>query len=279
MEKVTVESTSDYWRIWFYLLEARGLDVQLVNARDVKNVPRQAEDGQAGRGVAGQAHREGTAAALVRAAQARAVRCVTTPARNTHLTQDRTRCWNRLEKLLEDALIKVSSVASTLDTLSTREMIEALIRGERDPWVLAGLARGRMRSKRAELVEALTGQFEDHHAELARILMDQIDTLTREIDKLTIRVEELIDAIAAAPPPRSTPALRRRRPTPGGEPTTDPATRPLPAVLRLAEIPGLSLTAAQMILAEVGWDMTRFPTAGTWSRGPSCVPAPSSPDR
>jgi hypothetical protein len=78
------------------------------------------------------------------------------------LTRDRTRHWQRLEKLLEDALIKVSSVASTMITLSTRDMIEALIAGERDPYRLAELARGKMKAKRSELITALDGRFDDH---------------------------------------------------------------------------------------------------------------------
>src|SRR5215469_9401516 len=81
----------------------------------------------------------------------------------THLTQDRTRCWQRLEKLLEDALIKVSSVASKLTTISVRDMIEALIAGERDPEKLAGLARGQMKAKHAALARALAGMFGEHH--------------------------------------------------------------------------------------------------------------------
>ena len=89
-------------------------------------------------------------------------------------------------------------MASTLDTLSVRDMIEALIAGERDPEVLAGLARGKMKAKHAALIEALTGRFDDHHAELARMLLDQIDTLTAQIDQLTTRIEELIAAIPAA---------------------------------------------------------------------------------
>ncbi len=90
-----------------------------------------------------------------------------------------------IEKLLEDALIKVSSVASTLDTLSVRDMLTALIAGERDPHRLAGLARGKMKPKQAALVEALTGRFDDHHAELAQMLLDQIDALDAEIGRLT----------------------------------------------------------------------------------------------
>jgi transposase len=138
------------------------------------------------------------------------------------------RHWQRLEKLLEDSLIKVSAVASTMDTLSVRDMIEALIAGERDPEVLAGLARGRMKAKRAALIEALTGRFDDHHAELARMLLDQIDQLTTQIGKLTTRIGELIAAIPAAqgstPMVPLAPALALAR--------TQPGLMPLPAWTR-----------------------------------------------
>src|SRR6185312_12065820 len=108
------------------------------------------------------------------------------------LTRDRTRYWQRLEKLLEDALIKISSVASTLVTLSTRDMIEALIAGERDPYRLAELARGKMKAKRSQLITALDGRFDEHHGELARMLLGQIDALDTQIDTLSARIEELI---------------------------------------------------------------------------------------
>src|SRR5690606_27517149 len=101
-----------------------------------------------------------------------------------------------LEKLLEDALIKVSSVASKLDTRSTRDMIEALIAGQRDPQTLAGLARGQLKVKHAALVEALTGRFEEHHGDLARILLDQIDNLTRQIDALTARIAQQLSVVS-----------------------------------------------------------------------------------
>jgi transposase len=90
----------------------------------------------------------------------------------TDLTRERARHYSRLEKLLEGALIKVSAVASKLDTKSVRDMLEALIGGERDPRVRASLAHGRMRAKRDRLVQALTGKFDGHHAELARMLLD-----------------------------------------------------------------------------------------------------------
>jgi hypothetical protein len=88
-----------------------------------------------------------------------------------------------------EALVKVSSVASTLDTLSTRDMIEALIAGQRDPYRLAELARGKMKAKRSELIAALDGRFDDHHGELARVLLGQIDALTAQIDTLSVRIE------------------------------------------------------------------------------------------
>ncbi len=171
-------------------------------------------------------------------------------------TREATRHWQRLEKLLEDALIKISSVACKLDTLSTRDMIEALIRGERDPHVLAELARGRMRSKRAALLQALTGQFDDHHAELARMLLDQIDALNDQINTLTTRIEAVIAAIPAAR------AADSDRDDPDGTDTGHATSRAqLAAIDRLDEIPGISRLTAQVILAEVGLDMTKFPTA------------------
>jgi len=248
VQKVTVESTADYWRIWFYLLEARGLQVQLVNARDVKNVPgRPKTDKLDAVWLAKLTEKGMLRPSFVPPAPVRVLRDYTRL--RVDLTRERSRFWQRLEKLLEDSLIKVSSVASSLDLISTRDMLEALIGGQRDPHALAGLARGRMRTKHAELIEALTGAFDDHHGELARIMLDQIDGLTREIEQLTTRIDELIAAIPAAGIPGH-----------DGDDTGNRAARALPAVQRLAEIPGIGQSGAQAILAEVGLDMTRFPT-------------------
>ncbi len=261
IEKVTVESTSDYWRSWFYLLQAAGLGVQLVNARDVKNVPgRPKTDKLDAVWLAKLTERGMLRPSFVPPAEIRQLRDYTRL--RTDLTQERARHWQRLEKLLEDALIKVSSVASKLDTLSVRAMVEALIVGERDPGVLAGLARGRMKAKHAALVEALTGQFDDHHAELARMLLDQIDTLSTQIGTLTARIQELIVAIPAA-----------QRVSADG--TTGPGAGTglgaavLPAIQRLDAVPGVGRHTAQVLLAEVGLDMGVFPTPGqlvSWAR-------------
>src|SRR3954463_4974157 len=139
VEKVTVESTADYWRIWYYLLEAAGLDVQLVNARDVKNVPgRPKTDKLDAVWLAKLTEKGMLRPSFVPPAPIRVLRDYTRM--RVDLTRDRTRNWQRLEKLLEDALIKVTSVASKLQTLSTRDMVEALIAGQRDPQALADLA-------------------------------------------------------------------------------------------------------------------------------------------
>jgi transposase len=106
------------------------------------------------------------------------------------LTADRCRQVQRLEKLLEDALIKISSVASAMMGVSGRAMIEALIAAERDPRVLADLAKGRLRVKHAALIDALTGRFDDHQAELAALLLEQIDALSAQIEHLDARIEQ-----------------------------------------------------------------------------------------
>jgi transposase len=261
IEKVTLESTSDYWRIWFYLLEAAGLEVQLVNARDVKNAPgRPKTDKLDAVWLAKLTERGMLRPSFVPPAEIRRLRDYTRL--RTDLTRERTRYWQRLEKLLEDSLIKVSAVASSLDTMSVRDMLEALIAGERDPQVLAGLARGRMKAKHAALAQALTGRFGDHHAELTRMLLDQIDALNTQITKLTTRIGELIAAIPAA---QGIDADGSTGPSAG----TGPGAAVLPAAARLDEITGIGPDAAQTVIAEIGLDMTRFPTAAhlvSWAK-------------
>ncbi|WP_019732178.1 IS110 family transposase [Mycobacterium avium] len=260
IEKVTVESTSDYWRIWYYLLEAAGLDVQLVNARDVKNVPgRPKTDKLDAVWLAKLTEKGLLRPSFVPPAPIRELRDYTRL--RIDMTRERSRYWQRIEKLLEDALIKVSSVASTLDTLSVRDMLKALIAGERDPRRLAGLARGKMRPKQAALVEALTGRFDDHHAELAQMLLDQIDALDAKIGRLTTRIDQLLAAMEPEP-------------VNGGDATggANPASRKageLTTIDRLDEIPGVGPVNAQIILAEIGLDVSRFPTAGhlvSWAK-------------
>jgi len=261
IERVVVESTSDYWRPFFYLLEARGVRVWLVNARDVKNVPgRPKTDKLDAIWLAKLNERGMLRPSFVPPVQIRHLRDYTRL--RLDLTTERSRHAQRLEKLLEDALIKISTVATDIMGVSGRAMIEALIAGQRDPHALADLAKGRMRVKHDALVQALTGQFDHHHGELAQILLDQVDALSAQIDHLTARIDELIAAIPAA---QGVDADGTTGPHAG----TGPDAAVLPAIARLDEVPGIGARAAQIIIAEIGLDMNQFPTAGhlaSWAK-------------
>jgi transposase len=253
IEMVTLESTSDYWRIWFFVLEAAGLAVQLVNAAQARNLPgRPKTDKLDAMWLARLTETGLLRASFVPPAAIRALRDYTRA--RTRLVQERTRCFQRLEKLLEGALIKLSSVASKLTTESAKDMIKAMIAGERDPEALAALARTRMKAKHDDLVEALAGLFDDHHGELAQILLDQAAFCDTRIAQLTARIAA---AVAAMPAAWGVDADGTTGPDAG----TGPGAAALPAVQRLAQIPGVSPGLACSIIAETGLDMTRFPTA------------------
>ncbi|MDQ6796487.1 MAG: IS110 family transposase [Actinomycetota bacterium] len=256
VERVVLESTSDYWRPFFYLLEAAGLAVWLVNARDVKQVTgRPKTDKLDAVWLAKLTERGMLRPSFVPPREIRALRDYTRL--RSELVEERSRHKQRLEKLLEDALIKLSSVATDLLGVSARAMIEALIAGERDPLVLADLARGKLHAKRAALIEALTGRFDDHHGDLARLLLDQIDACTDKVDRLTTRIEQLVAELPKPSPPTD----REPRPTASDVPVEhDPHPHRLTTVQRLDEVPGIAERAAQIIIAEVGLDMAQFPT-------------------
>ncbi len=253
VQKVTLESTSDYWRIWFYVLEDAGLSVQLVNASQARNLPgRPKTDTLDAVWLARLTETGLLRPSFVPPAQIRELRGCTRA--RTRLTGDKTRCWARLEKLLEDALIKVSAVASTLTTVSVQDMIRAMIAGQRDPQVLAGLARGRMKAKHDALAQALDGMFTGHHAELAQLLLDQIAFLGRQIARLDILISEQLASIRAAWGIDAGGAAG-----PGAGTGSDAIA--LPVTARLDEVPGISADLAVSIISETGLDMTRFPTA------------------
>jgi transposase len=241
------------WRIWFYVLEATGLAVQLVSAAQAKSLPGRPKTGKLDAMWLARLTEMG----LLRASfvPPRAIRDLRDYTRaRTRLIRERTRCWQRLEKLLEGALIKLSSAASKLTTLWAQDMIKAMIAGQRNPEVLAGLARRTMKAKHDDLVQALDGMFDDHHGELAALLLDQIAALDAKIAQLGARAAELAAAIPAT---WGIDADGTTGPGAG----TGPDAPVLNAVARLAEIPGLSPDLARTIIAETGLDMTRFPDA------------------
>jgi transposase len=170
------------------------------------------------------------------------------------LVKDRSREWQRLEKLLEGALVKLSSVVHSMaKTKTARGILEAIVAGERDPKVLAALTHGNVKGGRAAVEKALEGMLlGDHHPVLIRLHLDHITLL----DRLTAAVEDEIEAaVDAIPAARGITADGVRSADPG------PGAAVLPAAERLAEIPGVSLKLARAIIAETGLDMTRFPTA------------------
>jgi len=244
IEIVTLESTSDYWRIWFFVLEACGLAVQLVSAAQAKRLPgRPKTDKLDAMWLARLTEWGMLRASFVPPKAIRDLRDYTRA--RTRLIHERSRCWQRLEKLLEGALVKLSSVASKLTTLSAQDMIRAMIAGQRDPEVLAGLARRSMKSKHDDLVEALDGMFDDHHGELAQLLLDQIASLDAKIAQLGARAAELTAAMTEGwgiDPDGTT----------GPGAGASPDSPVLNAVARLAEIPGLSPDLARAIIAESG---------------------------
>jgi transposase len=225
---VVMEATSDYWKPFFYILEET-LPVILVNAKAARNIPGRKTDVSDAAWLAQLGAHGLLRASFVPPEPIRELRDLTRA--RSIATRDRTREIQRLEKFLEGSGIKLSSVVSELTGVSSRAMLEALINGERDPEVLAGLARGTLRSKTPALVDALTGRFKEHHAFMARLHLDQIDAQSRIIDALTRRIEEAMTPFRAA--------------------------REF-----LATIPGVSLKVADVIIAETGADMSRFETPG-----------------
>ena len=254
VELVVMESTSDYWRIWYYLLESLGLAVQLVNpshARQLAGRPK--TDRLDCQWIARLAEMGLLRPSFVPPPEIRALRDLTRA--RLQLVRDRTREWQRLEKLLEGALVKLSSVVSSLAAVkSARVILEAIADGERDPRALAALAHGGVKGGRAAVEAALEGmRLGSHHPMLIRLHLDRITDLDRKAARLE---DEIRDALAEIPGAWGV--------TAGGEPSPDPGpgAAALAAAQRLAEIPGVTPELAAMIIAETGLDMTVFPTAG-----------------
>lgn len=241
IERVVMEATSDYWRAPFYLFEAHGLDPWLVNAKDVRHLPgRPKTDVLDAVWLCKVAERQMLRPSFVPPAPIRRLRDLTRY--RVDLIEARGAEKNRVEKLLEDACIKLSVVASDIFGVSGRAMMDALLAGERDPVKLADMARSRMRPKIKMLQEAFAGlhvgTFDEHHRFLLTRMLERIDRTDADIADLDAQIEAMI--------------------APFGD-----------DVARLDEIPGIGPTAAAIILAEIGLDLSRFPTAGhlaSWAK-------------
>jgi transposase len=225
---VAMESTGVFWRPVFNILESQ-CTVILVNAQHIKAVPGRKTDVRDCEWIAQLLEHGLLRASFIPPAPIRDLRDLTR--HRTTLVQQRAHEVNRVRKLLESANIKLGVVACDVLGASGRAMLRALVAGERDGAVLAELAKGSLRLKRAQLAAALTGRFTAHHAALLKELLDHIEYLETAIVRFDHRIAE--------------------------------ACRPYADhVAHLQEIPGVDRAAAEIIVAEVGVDMSRFPTAG-----------------
>jgi transposase len=221
-----MESTSTYWKGAFYCLE-EVMEIWLVNAAHIKAFDRRKSDVRDAEWIAQLLEVGLLRPSFVPPPDIRRLRMLTRY--RVQLMADRTREITRLELMLEDASVKLSSVAASLTSVSARAMLGALIGGESDPRVLADLAKGKMRRKIPALTEALTGHFDVGHAQLARSMLARIEAVQTAL-------AELNEVIAAAFEPWSH------------------------QLQLLQSIPGVGEKVAQVIIAETGADMSRFPT-------------------
>ena len=227
--QVVMEATGQYWKPVWYVLEERGFELLLVNARHVKMVPGRKTDVADAAWLAELLEHGLLRGSFVPPPAIRELRDLTRYRKR--LIQAHTAEVQRIEKTLQDAGIKLDSVASELMGMSSRAMLKALVAGERDPEVLAELAKGRLRKKIPDLRQALRGRFGEHHALLVRLALEHLEHLESAVAELDARVDEVIAPFGKARD-------------------------------HLDTITGVGKRAAECMIAEIGVDMSVFPTAG-----------------
>lgn len=238
---VAMESTGVLWKPIWNLLEGH-FELVLCNARAVKQVPGRKTDVKDCQWLAHLMQCGLLKPSFVPDRPLRELRDLTR--QRVQLVKEHTSVANRLQKVLEDANIKLSCVASDVLGVSGRDMIRALIAGEQDPQALADLARRRLRQKLPQLAAALEGQVDEHHRFLLQMYMDHLAHLEALIARLEARLEQVL-------------ASEALQETAGGD-----GVVPFPEAVRLlTTIPGVDKCTAQAILAETGTDMSRFPSA------------------
>ncbi|BAS18542.1 transposase IS116/IS110/IS902 family protein (plasmid) [Arthrobacter sp. Hiyo8] len=241
-EKVTLvvmEATGDYWKPFYYLLDPV-LNVMLVNARHARNLPGRKTDVSDAQWLAELGAHGLVRASFVPPEHIRQLRDLTRS--RTIFVAEKSREIQRIEKLLEDANIKISSVATRTLGVSGRAMLEALIAGERDPAALADLARGRLKNKAGQLTLALDGRFNDHHSFAVKMHLDHIDSLDRRISGLSDRIDSVMAPLAWC-------------------------------VDLLTTVPGISKTVAEIVIAETGQTWPSSPQRRISRRGQVSVRA------
>lgn len=240
---VVIEATGDYWKCFYYLFEDAGFTTMLVNPTHVRAIPGRKSDVSDAVWLADLGAHGLVRSSFVPPPPIRELRDLTR-ARSV-FTQDRTREWQRMEKLLEDAGIKLSSVASSMTLVSVRLMLDALVAGERNPEVLSDLARGVLRKKIDLLNEALFGHFRDHHAFMVKTHLAVIDQLEEAIVALDERIEVMV--------------------------------KPFQGFCDLiCTIPGIDKKIAQVVVAEIGTDMSVFPSPAHLASWAGVVPGSNS---
>lgn len=253
---VALESTGDYWKPVYNLLEDT-FEVLLVNAQHVKRVPGRKTDVSDAEWLAELQLYGLLKASYIPPQPQRALRELTRY--RTRLIQERARTVNRVQKLLEGANIKLASVVSDIQGVSAQAMLMHLAQGEQDAQALAQLARGRLRNKIPELEKALTGRVQPHHRFLLAQQLEHIDFLDEQIAEIGGEIARQVEQMSQ-PPETPTDAGA------GSPPDESQADRQTPvtwaaAVELLDTIPGIDQRTAEMILAETGIDMQQFPTA------------------
>jgi len=226
---VAMESTGVYWKPVFYLLEGRFTELLLVNAQHIKNVPGRKTDVKDCEWIAQLLQCGLLRGSFIPPREIRQLRDLTR--QRSQLVADRARVANRIQKVLEDANIKLASVATDVLGVSGRAMLKAMIQGEKDPELLADMAKARLRAKLPQLRQALLGRVTDHHQFLLRTLLEQVDSLERLIASYSERIEQEMAPLAQARD-------------------------------RLQTIPGVDQRTAECMIAELGSNMDQFPSEG-----------------
>jgi transposase len=263
---VAMESTGEFWKPVYNLLEG-SFTVLVVNAAHIKYVPGRKTDVKDAAWIAELLAHGLLRPSFVPPAPQRALRDLTR--QRTHLIQERASVVNRMQKVLEWANIKLASVVTDITGVSARAMLQGLVDGQTDVTVLAQLAKGRLRSKLAELEQALRGTLEPHHAFMISQHLALLDVFDEQIAAFDTRIQTAIDATQPdrSPPPDATGAER----PPADAPSAPDGAWTAQAILDA--IPGIGLRVVETILAELGTDMSRFPDAAHASSWAGLAPS------